>query len=658
MMRLIPPGRSGLWLVILLALLPVSDLRLSRPVHAIVSAVFPAQLDGNSTYLPLIPGRQAGGLLIAAAHIDSALSGEADEAILLWNTGYAPVALAGWQLRANGRTAVFPPEMAQILAPGGWLWCAAQARAFRLTFGELPGCEWNAADPLLDEPAVPNLSGGALRLTNTGGVVQLLDPAGQVVDTLLYGNATAPATGWQGPPAQLYTRGAVSASGQLYFRKPARAGGLPLDGDTAQDWAGDLADLTWGRQARLPGWPGYPTDAFSRPAHGTASATVTLAVGPEGLYAPIAQALAGATTTIDLSLYTFEHPDLAQVLARAAGDGVRVRLLLEGAPPGGVTDLQRWCVRLVAAAGAEVRYLAATDHAPNGLQPRYRYTHAKIGVVDGRLALVGTENFSLDSMPVETAAPVGGRRGFYLITDAAPVVEAVARLFALDWAPDRFMDLQPYTPDHARYGDPPPSYSPPAAPTIPVAAAPFTLPLTVQGQARFTVVSAPENAMHPHDGLHRLLQQAGPGDAIHLVQLYEHPFWGDGDSNPVADPNPRLELILAAARRGASVRVLLDSHFDDPAAPRSNQATVDYLQAAAAAEGLDLEARRGNPTGGGIHAKVVLIRLDGELWSALGSLNGGEISHKLNREVMVLTDQPAIYERLAEVFQWDWARSP
>jgi hypothetical protein len=69
---------------------------------------------------------------------------------------------------------------------------------------------------------------------------------------------------------------------------------------------------------------------------------------------------------------------------------------------------------------------------------------------------------------------------------------------------------------------------------------------------------------------------------------------------------------------------------------------------------LDIDARTGNPTQGGIHAKVVLVRLGNHYWSAVGSLNGGEISHKLNREVVIVTDAAAVYMRLAEVFAWDW----
>ena len=138
----------------------------------------------------------------------------------------------------------------------------------------------------------------------------------------------------------------------------------------------------------------------------------------------------------------------------------------------------------------------------------------------------------------------------------------------------------------------------------------------------------------------------------------DHKYWGGGQSNPITHPNPRLEMVVDAARRGATVRVLLDSFFDDEDALRSNRATADYLNTLAANEGLDLQAATGNPTGGGIHMKLVLIQVGGETWTALGSLNGGEVSHKLNREVVLLVDHPAVYARLSEVFLHDWAHNP
>ncbi|MFN8467441.1 MAG: phospholipase D-like domain-containing protein [Caldilineaceae bacterium] len=602
-------------------------------------------------HLPWI-ARSPAPLLIAAAYIDSARSGEADEALLLWNTGDQPVPLAGWQVESSEKRTLIPQDSGLAIAPGQRLWLAAAALPFRQSFGELPAAEWASDTDLL----VPDLV-GKISLPNAGGTLRLLDPLGAVADVLVYGDETTPANGWQGPPAQLYTRDVVTAQGQVWQRKRDPQTGLPLDTNCAQDWAGDLRDPLWGRQVRWPGWLGWDAGSFAQPQASEVLADTLLAVGPEGLYIPVAQTLGAGQATIDLSIYTLEHPQLAQVLADAARRGVRVRVLLDGAPPGGITKLQKWCVALVAAAGGDVRYFAMPDDAPNGLKRRYRYVHAKYGIVDGHVALVLTENFSEDSMPLPARHPLGGRRGFAVLTNAPSVVAGLQALFAADWAPDRFLDLRPYDPADAKYGAPPADYSPPAPPEYEVADSPFGEPLSFHGVTHFTLVSAPENALRPDAGLFALIGRAGPGDELSLLQLYEQRHWGPSSSNPVADPNPRLEALIAAARRGARVRILLDGFFDDPDDLRSNAATVAYVRAVAAQEGLDLQAQLGNPTAGGIHAKLLLARIGGETRSAVGSLNGGEVSFKLNREVVLLLDSPTIYDRLYTVFDHDWAIS-
>lgn len=607
--------------------------------------------DGTTLYLPAVIGPPPARILIAAAHIDSAVSGEPDEAILLWNVGGSAQPLAGWSLRAGSREASFPAASALQLRPGGRLWCTARTDSFRLSFGEEARCAWSFADNGAE------LLSTSLSLNNSGSVITLLDDQRRVVDVLRYGNAAQTAEGWLGAPADAYTRGSITAFGQVWRRKVDPLSGLPIDTDAASDWAGDLADLAWGRRVYQPGWGGWSREDGLWPWSGVESASWTVAVGPEGLYRPMLRFLESASHSLDLSLYTLEHPSLAAALVAAVQRGVRVRILLDGAPPGGITDLQKWCVRQIAEAGGEVYYMAVADHAPRGYRRRYRYLHAKYGIADDSRVFVGTENLTLNAMPEPAESPVGGRRGVYLFTDAPGVVAALRRLFDFDRRPTVFADLRPFEAAHPQYGAPPPDFTLPPPPFFPVAEAPFGEALQVSGVIPFWVVSAPENAMRPDVGLQALLHRAGVGDEIVFVQMYEHKFFGDPSSNPIADPNPRLEAAIEAARRGARVRLLLDSFFDDPDALRSNRATVEYVRMLAAAEGLDLDARVGNPTGGGIHAKLILARIGGQWWSAVGSLNGGEVSHKLNREVVLMAEHPGIYSRLYSVFERDWGLS-
>lgn len=620
--------------------------RIAPPLTSTVQMTDTVQL-----YMPVISGPPLPDLLIAAAHIDSSVSNEPDEAILLWNVGERTQSLAGLQLATQSKVARFSVTTTLAIAPGARLWCAAEATAFRRSFGEMPGCEWKADT----EPNVPNLD-GSFTLVNSGGRLSLLAADGTAIDTLLYGNETDTATGWTGAPAQVYDRSVIPSSGQVWQRKRDPTTNVPIDTNRASDWAGDLADVAWGRRVRMPGWRGWDASDGAFPAVETAAAQVTVAVGPEGLYQPLHALFTGATRSIDLSIYTFEHPEMAAALVAALGRGVRVRMLLEGSPPGGIEDVQRWSVAQVAAAGGEVRYLAVQDDAPNGYRERYRYTHAKYGIIDGQQVLLGTDNFNYDSMPLLSADPVGGRRGFFLITDAAPVVSTLQALFESDWAHEHRLDLRPFAADHPKYGGPPPEFVFTEPKRWNVADAPFAAPQSFYGTAQFSVLSAPENALRPDAGILDLIGRAGAGDEIALVQLYEHKYWGESSSNPVADPNPRLQALIDAARRGARVRLLLDGYFDDDDDLRSNLATVEYVRTIAATERLNLEASLGNPTAGGIHAKVVLLRVGGEAWSAVGSLNGGEVSHKLNREVVLLTDMPDVYAALMQVFEWDWGR--
>ncbi len=361
---------AGLFLCLTFTFYVLSSLQPINPLHgtgmawAASSGPLTSTRGIDEIYLPLVATAPE-HVLIAAAYIDSALSGEPDEAVLLWNVGESAQHLAGWQLATPTRRTTVPLTATLTLAPGQRIWCAAESQAFMASFGMAPACAWQAGAG----SGIVQLA-GKLSLTNSGGSIQLLDAGGHVVDTLVYGKTDRSAIGWQGVPAQLYTRGAIAAAGQVWQRKLDPITDLPIDSDRATDWAGDLADVAWGRRVRRPGWHGWDRADLAWPVHGMADASVTIAVGPEGLYQPLAAALTAATQTIDLSIYVLEHPELTQILAADARRGVHVRVILEGNPPGGISDLQRWCVEQLAAAGAEVRYLAPVDGAPRAATNR------------------------------------------------------------------------------------------------------------------------------------------------------------------------------------------------------------------------------------------------------------------------------------------------
>ncbi len=603
-------------------------------------------------YLPLVLRHHYSGnppLLISALYYDTYLTGEPDEAFQLYNPLPWPVNLAGWQMSDGRRAVVFPAHL--DLEAQGRLWCARRAVSFTLSFGFKPGCEYGGDT----DPEVPDLTGTALQFANNGGRITLSHSGRAYSDTLVYEEGDVASSGWQGPAVYPYRPStAFRAEGQILYRKLDQATGLPLaDTDTRADWAQDPADPINGRRTQYPGWS---LERFFRPQVVTETADLQVIVAPDHSYVALRALLEAAQQSIRFEGYTFDSADLGALIAARARAGVQVTMALEGNPAGGVTDQQRWIVEQIAGAGGQVYYFRSGPSIGNA--KRYVYQHGKFWVLDGRLALIGSENPSPQSFPADDKADgTYGRRGVYLVTDAPAVVAGLEAYMEADLAAERYGDLWAWDPADPVLGAAPEEFVPSYESGGTFYKVQQPQPLQIRGTFTFQLISAPEQTLRTQDGLLGLIAQAGRGDTILVEQLYEHTWWGAEASNPADDPNPRLEAYLAAARRGAQVRVLLDAYFDDLSSPRSNQRTVEYVNAAAASAGLDPAARRGNPTGQGIHNKMILARIAGRGWAIVGSLNGGEVSAKLNREMALLVGSDEVYDYLANVFWSDWEAS-
>jgi len=615
----------------------------------------PAAPPAHRVYLPLVGHSFLTGdppLLLSALYYDTYLTGEPDEAFQVYNPLSTAVSLAGWKVASGSRTLTFPAGMT---LPGHTnLWCARKAVDFRLTFGAAPGCEYGGDT----DPAVPDLSGSAPTFANTGGRVALGSPSGSYADVLVYEGGDTGAPGWQGPAVYPYRPSTnFGEEGQILYRKLNQRTGLAVpDTDTRADWAQDPDDLINGRKAQHPGWE---LDRFFVPTPVTQTATLSVFVSPDNAFAAMKTLLEGAQHSIRFEGYTLDNARLGEIIAARARAGLDVEILLEGSPPGGVSDQQLWVVQEIAQAGGRIYYLRSDAAA--GIHDRYTYQHGKFWVLDDAKALVGSENLNAEAFPNDNKTDgTFGRRGVYLVTDAPAIVAELTAVMNADIAPTVHRDVWAWDPVDPTLGAPPAGFTPvydSGGNFYPVQK---PEPLVTAGAFVFQLIHSPEQALRDQDSLLGLVNRAGPCDTILVEQLYENLYWGAEASNLTADPNPRLLAYIAAARRGAKVRVLLDAYFDnqDLNSPRSNLRTVEYLTAVAQAEGLDLEARRRNPTGQGIHNKLVLAQIGGKGWAIVGSLNGGEVSAKLNREMALLVGSDEVYAYLADVFGYDWDVTP
>jgi len=617
-----------------------------------VAALAPAATPSpeNALFLPEIMNVGRGvhrpRALFSAFIPDGLARRDADEGFAIQNVGETPIFLGGWGV-TDGEGVLSLPDI--VLTPGQSIWCARQAVAFEAVWAQPPDCEYQSDT----DPAVPDATGTIPMLQNGGDELQLITPDGVLADAVVYEAGDVSIQGWSGAALQPYQpSNSFASEGQVYYRLFDPATGLPAlpDSDTVTDWAQGNRNPLKGRRTAFPGWDIH-TLAQPKIVNWSQPRAARVLVTPDNAFAAIRDRFASAQTSILIETYELTHPGLVATLVARAQAGVIVHVLLEGGPVGGLTDDSRWAAQQLAEAGARVHFMV---NDVDDAHDRYSYQHSKFAVIDGRTLLLSTENFKSSSMPEDAAdGETLGRRGYAVIIEDPTLAARAAQVYALD-DDDAHDDIFAWQADHPVYGAPPEGYAPPASENLQGYRVRHPRPLDLTDATAAALFTSPETSLWPSPLLD-VINRAGAGDVILTQQLYEHPYWGAVDSNPADDPNVRLEALIAAARRGARVRILLDSFFDYPYKPRSNLNTVNDVNDIAHAEGLDLIARRGNPTGAGLHAKLHLFALGDKRWVVAASMNGSEASNKLNREMGLALQSAQAYDYLKNVFDADWS---
>jgi hypothetical protein len=624
----------------------------------VAAAFFVASLVFVAWLLP--PARSASTtILITAVYYDTYGADGIDQAFRLMNISGSPVDLTNWTVSDGPSEGTI--TLQDTLPVGQSIWIAHEALAFSEEFGFAPDYEY---DPDTDDPTVPNLAmTGSFLLAKDGDQLVLEDDSPTIVDAVVYEGADPSGTGWIGDPVYPYGSDTVgldafgpegfAEAGQVLYRKLDQATGVPVvDTDTADDWAQDTGDDINGKKVRYPGWDlerYFFTEAF------TEIATLTYTVAPDHIYETVLTEINSATTSIYYEGYTFENAHLADaIVARmTANPGMTVTLLLEGEPEGGVDDQEKWICQQIENAGGQVYFMYNDE--PAGVHDRYEYQRGNWMVIDGETLLTGSENLNYASMPADDKTDgTEGNRGVWLITDAPSAVARAMDVFRHDLDPTNHKDLFRWTESDPTYGAPAPGFTPDYTSGGTAYEIQFPTPLTVSGDFAFELVQSPENSLRDADSLLGMVARAGSGDTVLVEQGYEYTYWGPATSNPADDPNPRLDAYVDAARRGTQVRILLDSFSDDPGDPQGNTATCTYVNGIAASESLDLACQIANPTGTGIHNKMVLVQAGGQGYVHTGSIEGSDNSSKGDRAFAVQVQSDAAYDYLAQVFWYDW----
>jgi phosphatidylserine/phosphatidylglycerophosphate/cardiolipin synthase-like enzyme len=548
------------------------------PAHPTASASAPWDLDGRFVLQappraelrglsahgadlgPLHPAAP-GELRIAEVLVDAA-GDEEGEYVRLRNAGPMTIDLTGWSLRIGEAEAVLRDGS---LGPGASLALARNASAYATLTGRA------------DAITLRTATGGPLVLPNPGGHLELRH-LGRAVDAVLWGGGPA-GPGWEGPPLPALPPGRVHH----------RLAGAP---DT--DRAADFDPAPW-----MAAWEGRaPSAVTGEVLPFTREAALTVA----------RHALEKAREEVLVQVYEFTQPPLADALHAALDRGVRVRVLVEGAPVGGVPDAERALLDGLLRAGAEVHLIGGSG------RDRYATMHAKFAVIDRAAVLLGSENWTPGGFP----ARGGGNLGWGAWVRSPALAAELATVWAVD-ADVRRGDVAAWRPGRGEGG----------ALDLPAPADAPSLPQASRNHLRLLL--APDNARAEMLGL---IAEARRTLEVESLQL--DLAWSDG-------PSPVAEALLQAARRGVAVRVLLDG------SPGSdNEGVAAALNARAAAEQVPLEARLALHAR--VHNKGIVVDAERALVS---SVNLGEPAMTWNRETALIVEGPAaaFYRRS---FEADW----
>jgi hypothetical protein len=580
-------------------------------------------------------------VVISGVLFDPYLTNEPEEAVELTNVGSTAVDLQGWKISDNEGTVTFP---AYSLGVGQRIWATRTATGFKEEFGLKPAFEYGGNS----DPTVPDMSGTAPTFANTGDEVVLLNTGSQIVDAVVYKAGNTGQPGWSGAAVQPYDQGYFGLEGQILYRKLSQSTGLPVaDTDTAADWAQTKDDNINGKKIQYPGWD---LSQFFFTKKVTDSGELRIIVAPDHAFEEVRAALQSATVSIDIQTYTMENADLIDTIVARQQAGAAVRVLLEGEPVEGITDQERWAAQQIEQAGGQVYFMYNDDAAD--VHDRYNYQHAKFIVIDSTRVLVGSENPNYSGVPADSKTDgTCGNRGSYAYTTAPAVANQFKAIFAVDVDPANHKDLFRWTASDPNFGAPPAGFVPTRTSGGICAPVVKPTPLQLFGSFSFEILTCPESCLRNTDALIGLVNRAGAGDTVLVEQLYERKYWGPSTSNPTTDPNPRLEAYISAARRGATVKILLDKFYDDPNDPRGNSSTCAYVNGLGVGT---LSCRLGNPVGSGIHNKMVLVSIAGSGTIHTGSINGSENSVKNNRETGIQIESTDAYLYLSDVFNSDW----
>ncbi|WP_263262528.1 cardiolipin synthase ClsB [Pseudomonas sp. RIT-PI-S] len=333
---------------------------------------------------------------------------------------------------------------------------------------------------------------------------------------------------------------------------------------------------------------------------------IQLLINGEEFYPSVFEAIAQAREEVLLETFILRDDQvgsqLQEVLAAAAGRGVRVEVLVDGY---GSAELSADTLRALSEAG--VRVLAFDPSKPMlGMRTNlFRRLHRKIVVVDGEIGFVGGINFCADHLG--DFGPMAKQD--YAVQVRGPIVADLhkATLELMDQTSQVDRQHKPWLTER--------------------------VPLQADSAHAKILLSVRDNNRHTADiEAHYLNAIRGARERILIANAYFFPGYR------------LLRELRNAARRGVKVTLILQGMPDMPLVRLCSRLLYNYLLR----DGVVIREYKTRP----LHGKVALVDRH---WSTVGSSNLDPLSLSLNLEANLVIDDPTfnakLYDHLAELAQ-------
>ena len=517
------------------------------------------------------------------------------EFLEITNSGDKLAVMDGWSLRATSSAGVpydtsftnfmIQPESATILANDA------------------------SAVTLYEDGMVVELDTALNRsfyLSNSGAAVQLLDPSGNAVDTVVYGNGPVDVDGWSGIAL---VEPLTNLDNLIYLRGDG-CGDAP-DNDVVADWHH--------RWSRLGG------SNFCLEPTVTSTGNITPLLAPEYGLTDLLAWIADAEDSIQVHMYQLQEVHLVEALIEADQRGVEVTVVMDYGDnwwPEYDLDANHGMATTMLAAGVDVFWFGDMGETP------YAYIHSKVAVRDNESVWIGSGNWKSSSQPAPGNA---GNRDWGVIVDDAALATLVRAHLAFDESAER-THITPVTMADAPSGWVMPQSSPIVG----------NLSASIDGDFEATLLVCPDNCINE---LVQMLDSADDEILLSLQYLDMDWSYGWGD-------NPIVSALEDAAERGIKIRLILNGAYLD----EDIQKVVDQMNE-------DWNATRGYDTnavvmsaGDGVnklHNKGAIVDKEAVLVS---SINWGDSALVRNREMGLLISSNDVASVYIDSWNEDWQR--